>query len=49
MDDIITSLFNIDCDEALQKIFLYLDAHSLKACRQVVFIKLSIIVWICLN
>ena len=33
--DIISSLFLFDLDEALQKIFLYLDPKSLKSSRQV--------------
>ena len=33
--DIVSSLFLIDIDEALQKIFLHLDPKSLKSCRLV--------------
>ena len=33
--DLISALFDWDCDEVLQRIFLHLDPYSLKSCRQV--------------
>lgn len=33
--DVISQAFQWDCDLVLQKVFLYLDPHSLKSSRQV--------------